>query len=113
MKGKIIRKKELNKSDYGVIKVIEYITKNNNKNFSLALIELNGKNRKIKNELSDAFYFVIEGDGKFFLNGEEYQVGEGDLVCIPKGTSYFDEGKLKMVSIATPPFDREYVIELE
>lgn len=107
MKARIIQKSELQKMYLSPLQVTEYLSKKNNDKLSLALIELDGKNNKVKNEISDAFYFVIEGKGEFFIDEKLYDVKPGDLVCIPKNTPYYDKGKLKMISVCLPPFDRK------
>ena len=72
---------------------------------SVAIIELAGVNKRAKNKVSDMFYSILEGNGVFNIEDEEYEVNKGDLVMIPKNTFYFDSGNMKMLSFSSPRFD--------
>lgn len=39
-------------------------------------------------EESDKLYFVLEGCGLFRVNGEEREVGEKNVVCVPSGAEH-------------------------
>ena len=47
-------------------------------------------------------YFVLNGSGKFILNGEEIKVAEGDLVVIPDGGIYKYSGVMKLFEFNVP-----------
>ena len=62
--------------------------------------------------------FVLAGSGSMTLNGEEFLVGPGDYVAIPKGSKHAvtvtSEEPLKVLSIQAPQFfgkDRIWVEE--
>lgn len=55
---------------------------------------------------SDSVYYVLEGEGKFFIEEDVFGVKKGDLIFIPKRIKYRDEGDLKLLSISTPKFNR-------
>lgn len=90
---------------HGVISVRDLLTELMSEDVSVAVVELNGVNRKVVNKVSRVFYFVLEGEGVFNIEGNEHFVGEGDFVLIPPGTSYFDKGEMKLLSVCTPRFD--------
>ena len=75
-------------------------------NLSVSVVKIDGVNKKIINTKSDAVYYMIEGNGFFNIDGEEIEVGKGDLVFIKKGSAYFDKGKLTMLAINNPRYDQ-------
>lgn len=76
---------------------------------SFTMVALSGKNRKVKNTLSNSFYFVVSGSGVFAINDKTYQVSAGDLIYIAKDDTYQDSGKMTLLCISSPPFNAETV----
>lgn len=94
----------------GVLTVVEYLNRHNSPDISVAEIFLKGENRAVSNPDSDAAYCVMGGEGVFkvwYREGFEYiQVKKGDIVYIPRGTTYQDIGNdLHMVSVMEPALD--------
>ncbi len=62
-------------------------------------------------EFSDSesmfMYYVLEGEGVFFLNGAETAVKAGDLLVIPPKTNIYYVGKLKMTLTTVPGWKAE------
>jgi len=59
-------------------------------------------------------YYVLEGNGHFFVEDKKHDCKTGDLITIPPGTKFTYRGKLKMLLVTTPPFypeQEETVIE--
>jgi mannose-6-phosphate isomerase-like protein (cupin superfamily) len=56
---------------------------------------------------SDEIQYIVEGRGTFWLGDREQEVGPGDLIIIPKGTthagSHATTGRFKAISIKSPP----------
>ena len=50
-------------------------------------------------------YYIIEGKGTFFLNGEKVEVQPTDILAIPPKTRIHYFGKMKMVLTTTPAFN--------
>ena len=92
-----------------VLEVWQLLNQVDTKNLSVSIIKLNGVNKKNRNKASDVCYFVLEGEGKFNINGKDYPVKKNDLVTIPKNTWYFDLGKMTMLSFCNPRFDMKNV----
>lgn len=99
------RSADINPENKGVINVRDLLAELMSKDVSIALIELEGTNRKVVNRVSQAFYFVLEGGGTFNIDGNEQEVKEGDYVLIKPNTPYFDKGRMKLLSVCTPRFD--------
>jgi|SRR5260221_650326 len=112
--AELIRAPYGQKVDRGSIKVTEML---NSGNMSVAIVELDGTNDKVKNTICDVVYIVIEGNGYFKIsdeNGEDqmFEVGVGDLMHLPHGTIYQNSGKMKMLAIDTPEFDINQVVKV-
>lgn len=110
----IIKKsQDITTQDYSYIKVKQLLNQEDIDNLSVAIVEINGKNKKIINKRGDAIYYVLNGLGIFEINGQKNSVEEGDLIFIPKGTEYYDSGKLTMLSINNPRYDSKFIEYLE
>jgi mannose-6-phosphate isomerase-like protein (cupin superfamily) len=83
--------------------------------FSLTEIKLNGIGKAVRNRDCEAVYYIVKGSGRFtFLDiGEEISVDPGDIVVIPRGEAYRDDGKMTMISLYRPPFDKSQVEYLD
>lgn len=73
---------------------------------SIAKVNLSGEQEFGLNQESDLFYYVLEGSGEFDFGSEKITVKKADLIFIPKNTKYKDSGKLTLLAISTPKFDR-------
>lgn len=102
MKPKIIRKKDKNLSDNGVISVRQYFNSADLENMSVSEIHVKGENKVVMNKEFDSMYYILEGEGVFVLEGVDYDVSKGDLVVIPRGFEYKDKGNLKMLCFNSP-----------
>lgn len=97
------------------LKVYELLTRSESPDISIALIQLNGENRKVRNRTTAARYYVIGGMGGIFRiwNQEgdvtEREVKTGDYVSIPPLSPYQDTGNLIMISINQPAFSPDDV----
>jgi len=74
---------------------------------SIATVQLIGNQKFGYNTKSNMIYFVLEGQGKFFIEDEKYDVKEGCAIYIPKDTCYRDSGKMKLLAIAFPKFESD------
>ncbi len=81
-----------------------------------ALLEITGryplKGRAVNSECKEMAY-IIKGSGRIVVEGEETELGEGDLVLIDKGEKYFWEGNLIMLGSCTPAWNHEQYKEVE
>jgi mannose-6-phosphate isomerase-like protein (cupin superfamily) len=59
----------------------------------------------------DEFYYVERGRGRLRVGDRIFEVKEGDLVYIPKGSWHQAEGELELIVISHPGFDPEDVRE--
>jgi mannose-6-phosphate isomerase-like protein (cupin superfamily) len=91
----------------------EYNSKEDFKNASAVLVEVGGKHGKIKSILCDRVYFVIKGKGEFFINEEVVPVKKTDVMIVPKNTPYDFRGKMRMLLVDLPAFEKEADVKLE
>jgi len=59
------------------------------------------------NKVSTFIYYVLEGSGSFFLNGEEIPVQATDLVVIPPNTKIYYLGQMKLNLMTVPAWAAE------
>jgi len=97
----IIKHKDTNKKEVRNMKITEYRF---DPNFSGSLIEIDGEHGETKSLREDRIYFVLEGSGKFIVDGEEDQVSPNDLVFVPKNTPYNMIGQMKYLLVHSPEF---------
>ncbi|HIE09412.1 MAG TPA: cupin domain-containing protein [Armatimonadetes bacterium] len=66
---------------------------------------------------SEEVYYILEGRGVMWLEGEEREVGPGDAVVIPPGRSHqiFNPGPgdLVFLCICSPPYEHEDTVLIE
>lgn len=107
----IIREKDLKENDYGATKVIDII-----KTEIISIAKVRKVNDDVKlgyDTESDVAYYVLEGEGDCIINDKKYHLNKGDCVFYPKGTKYKHLKGLKLLAIASPPFDRKKRVYVE
>ncbi|MFA5174509.1 MAG: cupin domain-containing protein [Candidatus Pacearchaeota archaeon] len=105
MKAKHIKSEDIQENDLGAIKVQNLLNNPDYARFSIAKVKLTGQQKFGLNSESDLAYFVLEGEGKFFVEDKEFYAKKGDLVYIPKNTKYKDSGNLTLLAVSSPRFD--------
>ena len=113
MKYQIFKSDHAKTKDFGNLQVNNLFNSPEFEYVSIVKIFVEGKNQKVMDTKSNKFYYVIEGDGYFTIENEKHPVSCGDLIFIPKGTTYFDEGNMVMLAINSPRFNRENVKYIE
>lgn len=79
---------------------------------SLCFVNIDGKrDNYCMLDKSTIFYYIIEGEGNFEINGKNIKAGKNDLIEIPPKNKYTYEGKLKMLEIQSQAFDATEVHE--
>lgn len=90
---------------------IEPLPSDDPERYSMAKVELLGKNISRTYSGGDSFYKVIEGSVLFAVNGTVHPLREGDYVYVPKGARCVDMsiGGVVMDLCTVPPFDPEQI----
>lgn len=110
----IIKTQEISEEDFGAIKVKNIFNKPEFEQMSVAMIRVQGINRKHINRKSDEFYYVLEGSGTFTMDDEEPSgVGVGDLIFIPRNTAFVDSGQMTLLVFSSPRYDVSQIEYLE
>jgi len=52
-------------------------------------------------------YYILEGEGALELNGEDVPVRPGTAVLIKPGTFHRGKGRMRLLVICAPPFDKK------
>ena len=58
-------------------------------------------------------YYVLNGEGALWLDGQRMAVGPGDAIVIPPGVRHHGEGEIEVLIICAPPFDPDdvYIVD--
>ena len=56
-------------------------------------------------KISTELYYVLEGEGKVLLDGEEQEVRPGTMVHIPPGVVHGAVGKMRVLVVGIPDID--------
>lgn len=63
---------------------------------------------------NDQFFRFESGKGKVVINGNEYEVSDGDAVVVPKGTVHnvinIGDDRLKMYTVYSPAHHKDAVV---
>lgn len=63
-----------------------------------------GHDKYCTNTKNDVIYYVLEGEGKFSIDGKIYEVKKDDVVEIKVNTEYVFAGKMKLLYISVPAY---------
>lgn len=102
---------------WGDLKGKAYSSKDDFANASAACFEVgsNGHGR-VKSEVSDRVYYVIDGKGRFVIDDKIVPVTATDVVIVPKNTPYdyrADKGvTMKLFLVHTVAFDPDREVKL-
>jgi mannose-6-phosphate isomerase-like protein (cupin superfamily) len=107
MKYKHIKPENIEKNDFGSIVVQNLFDEDNYDKLSIAKVKITGEQKFGLDTESDTAYYVLEGEGKFFVEDKEFSVKKGDLIFIPKNTKYKDSGPMTLLAISSPRFNRD------
>lgn len=99
--------------DLGFLKYSELLNTPETPDISIDYVSLNGKNKTIINNGSNAAYYILEGSGTFTVEDQTVEVEAGDVVFIPQGTRHQDSGTLAMLAINTPRYNQEAITYLD
>lgn len=111
---KFTRQKAL-KFGWKGIKGWAYNSKDDFKDASATYIETTGKHGKVKNRKSNRIYLVLDGKGRFDIDGKKISVQKDDVIIVPKNTPYdykTTSKELKLFLIHSPAFDEKADLKL-
>ncbi len=53
-------------------------------------------------------FYIIEGEGTWFIEDTPYDVKAGDVVIVPPNKKFYYKGSLKQVCITSPAWEPEF-----
>ena len=56
-------------------------------------------------KLGTELYYVVEGEGTLFLDGEAHPIKKGSFAHIPPGVVHSSEGRMKVLVVGIPDID--------
>jgi mannose-6-phosphate isomerase-like protein (cupin superfamily) len=66
-----------------------------------------GHFQEFRNVRSSYIYYIVSGEGVFYLNGEAVAAGATDLITVPPNTRICYFGSMEMVLTVAPAFDEQ------
>jgi mannose-6-phosphate isomerase-like protein (cupin superfamily) len=88
--------------EWGGVKALNYQLADLPEPKSIVVAEVIGEHGLVKTNDRERIYTIVQGEGKFIIDGEEVLVYKGDVVVIPPHTeyNYFSHyGMLKVVLV--------------
>lgn len=77
---------------------------------SVARMVLRGVGRRAINHLSETTYETLCGSGIMDVDGEIYELYQGNLaITVKPGTPYYDQGDVVLLATSRPPFQPDKV----
>lgn len=67
-----------------------------------------GHNEEFYHDESAFIYYVLDGEGTFYLDGDETPVSETDVVAIPPETKIYYTGKMNLLLVTAPEYQAEH-----
>ena len=77
------------------------------------MFEVETHHGKVRTELCDRVYLVLEGTGEFVINEERISVEATDVIVVPRNTPYDYRGNLKLYLVHVPAYDAQFEVQLE
>jgi len=114
----LIKRNSIESINFEGLQIFDY-TNGNQTSSSLAIIQvpLGSRHRKAWSKRSDKYYYLINGQIRFTLDGEKYDLVEGDCCLVRQGQSFRYENLGSEVAtfilIHTPNFDLASEVFLE
>ncbi|MSU76122.1 cupin domain-containing protein [Patescibacteria group bacterium] len=105
VKAGVIKSSEVQPFERGVLSIRKLV--DDHSSVSFAIVKIDGEDDTTVDTGADTFDFVLEGSGTYTINGTVHEVTKGDLVYVPKGSSFSHSGQMTMLGIHNPPFNPE------
>ena len=87
--------------------VDNFLSKDDNMGYSIVKTHLDGKHSFMKNIKSNRTYFLLKGNGQFYVEDEIINLNEGEMLVIPKNTKYAFKGNFDSILVDCPAFNSD------
>lgn len=67
-----------------------------------------GHSEEFRHNKSAFVFYVIEGSGEWFIEGERFAVQATDVVVVRPGKRFYYKGSLKQICITAPAWEERY-----
>lgn len=95
------------------IKGYSYLERTDFPHASAAMFEVKTHHGKVRSEISDRLYLVLEGSGEFVIDEEVIPVEPTDVIVVPRNTPYDYRGEMKLYLVHVPAYDERFEVQLE
>lgn len=90
------------------VELWEYVGEGDLEQADVLYIEVDGgHDEEFYHEESAFIYYVLEGEGTFYLDGEATDVTTTDVVAIPPGTNIYYTGQMELLLVTAPAWTPE------
>jgi len=108
MKMKFSKLKSKTKNKHG-IKLILYGDSKKLPQADVSYVEVkSGHYQEFHDDTSTFIYYILKGNGKFYLNGKETKVKATHVLIIPPNTKIYYFGKMKMILVVAPAWNNRH-----
>lgn len=108
MKATKISSKDTQLVDLGVKKIFKYLVPTRILSISHMVVKGRHPEKGFIHEKDCAFVmYVLKGNGKYYVSGDEIEVTTGDVVYVPGDNTFACEGDFEYVTIDVPAFYQE------
>jgi mannose-6-phosphate isomerase-like protein (cupin superfamily) len=73
---------------------------------SVHMLELRADPQPHYHRNGTEIYYILEGEGSLELNGQDVPVRPGSAVLIQPGTFHRGKGRMRLLVICVPPYDK-------
>ncbi len=94
---RVVRREDVPQNDRGGYFYQRYVTQGEGVPFNFLRIDVSGRHGKRKVLHGIRNYYVVAGEGKFVVEGEEISVSARTLITINSGESYSYEGMMELI----------------
>ena len=84
--------------------VDNYLSIKDDVGYSIVRTHLNGKHPYMKNIESNRTYYILEGNGMFYVDDSVINLSKGEMLTIPCDTKYAFKGKFDALLVDCPAF---------
>ncbi len=96
----------LNIIDKGCLDLILFPS--NQEDFDICLIDSRLGHDCYSHELeSTLYYWILEGNGEFIIDNNEYKVSQNSFIIVPPNTVFYYKGKMKLLLVQMPKFNEK------
>lgn len=102
----IVKKEQAVEFEKHGVKMRVYNSKEQCENAAIVYQETSGGHQEeFYHSKSHFIFYIIEGEGTWYIEDKPHDVSSGDVIIVPPGTRFYYKGNLKQVCITAPAWE--------